>query len=72
LLRQLWAGGRSASATSAAQRLGILALDPAALAALAAVQLAYLAPEAAPPTERPDYKFMQGDHRSRRRKRKHH
>lgn len=71
LLRQIWAQGRSATATSAALLAGAPALDPAALAAAAEAQLAYAAPEAPPPTQRPDYKFMQGDHRRRQKKRKH-
>jgi hypothetical protein len=68
LLQQLWSKGRSATALDVARALGASALDPTALAAMADTQLAYRAPEAPPPTERPDYKFMQGDRRTRRKK----
>ncbi len=68
LLQKLWSQGRSASAMDVAHALGVAALDPAALASMADAQLAYLAPEAPPPAERPDYKFMQGDRRVRRKK----
>ncbi|MCA1826330.1 MAG: hypothetical protein LC689_05260, partial [Myxococcales bacterium] len=44
LLRKVWAGGRSLTAQQAARSLGIAALDPSALAAVAAAQLAYKAP----------------------------
>ena len=64
-LRKLWAGGRSLTALQAA---GVL--DPAVLATVAAAQLAYKAPEAPPPAPKPDYKYMQGD-KKKRRKRKH-
>lgn len=68
LLQQLWSQGRSAGAIEVARALGAAALDPAALAAMADAQLAYRAPEAPPPTERPDYKYMQGDKRPRRKR----
>ncbi len=68
LLQQLWSQGRSATALDVARALGASALDPTALAAMADTQLAYRAPEAPPPTERPDYKYMQGDRRTRRKK----
>ena len=69
-LRKLWSGGRSMTATEAVRALGLTALDPAALAAAAAAQLAYLAPEGPPPAPRPDYKYMQGDKKRRRHRRK--
>ena len=62
----LWAGGRSLTATEAARALGLAALDPAALAKLSAERLAYAAPEAPPPTPKPDYKYMQPDKKRRR------
>lgn len=68
LLRKIWAQGRSGTATALAQLLGAQGLDPAALAAAAEAQLSYLAPEAPPPTQRPDYKFMQGDRRVQKKK----
>ncbi|HEX9572786.1 MAG TPA: hypothetical protein VF994_01745 [Myxococcales bacterium] len=66
VLRKIWAQGRSGTGQDAARAFGALALDPAALAALAEKQLAYNAPEAPPPTQRPDYKYMQGDKKRRR------
>ena len=69
-LRRIWAQGRSGTAEDAARALGAAALDPAALAAIADKQLAYNAPEAPPPTQRPDYKYMQGDKRRKRRHKK--
>ena len=68
VLRKLWSLGRSATALEVAGALGATALDPTALAAMAETQLAYHSPEAPPPTERPDYKYMQGDRRVRRKK----
>ena len=68
LLQKLWALGRSATALDVARALGAAGLDPAALTAVASATLAYRAPEAPPPTERPDYKYMQGDRRVRRKK----
>src|SRR5207253_44675 len=50
--------------------LGLAALDPAALAALAEERLAYQAPDPAPPAPKPDYKYMQPDKRRRRRHKK--
>jgi hypothetical protein len=70
-LKKIWAGGRSLAAGDAARLLGLAALDPAALAAVAEERLAYKAPEAPPPTPKPDYKYMQGDKRRRRHKKKH-
>jgi hypothetical protein len=69
-LKKIWAQGRGGTAAEAARALGLLALDPAALAAVAQRQLAYNAPEAPPPTQRPDYKYMQGDKKRRRRHKK--
>ena len=65
-LKKLWAQGRSLTAMEAARALGQTALDPSALAQVAAARLAYAAPEAPPPTPRPDYKYMQGDKKKRR------
>jgi hypothetical protein len=70
VLRKIWAQGRSGTAIDAARALGATALDPAALAAVAERQLAYNAPEAPPPTQRPDYKYMQGDKKRRKRHKK--
>ena len=70
VLRKVWTPGRSGTAQDAARALGAAALDPAALAAIADRQLSYNAPEAPPPTQRPDYKYMQGDKKRRRRPRK--
>ena len=70
VLRKVWAQGRSGTAQDAARALGAAALDPAALAAVADKQLSYNAPEAPPPTQRPDYKYMQGDKKRRRRHKK--
>ncbi len=69
-LSTLWTGGRSMTAPEAARALGLAALDPAALATAAAAQVAYVAPEAPPPAPRPDYKYMQGDKKRRRHRRK--
>ena len=69
-LRKLWSGGRSLTALDAARALGLAKLDPAALAAAAAAQLAYVAPDPPPPAPRPDYKYMQGDKKRRRHRRK--
>jgi hypothetical protein len=70
VLRKLWAGGRSLTAMEAARELGLVSLDPAALASVAAAQLAYTAPEAPLPTPKPDYKYMQGDKKRRRYRKK--
>jgi len=69
-LRKIWTDGRSGTAEDAARALGAASLDPALLAAIADRQLSYNAPEAPPPTERPDYKYMQGDKKKRRKKKK--
>jgi hypothetical protein len=69
-LRKIWADGRSGTAEEAARALGLAALDPAVLAAIADRQLSYNAPEAPPPTQRPDYKYMQGDKKKRRKRKK--
>ena len=69
-MRKVWADGRSGTAEEAARDLGAAALDPAVLAAIADRQLSYNAPEAPPPTQRPDYKYMQGDKKKRRKKKK--
>jgi len=70
LLRKIWALGRSGTGQDAARAFGAQALDPAALAAVAERQLSYNAPEAPPPTQRPDYKYMQGDKKRRRHRKK--
>ena len=70
VLRSIWAQGRSGTAEAAARSLGATELDPAALAMLAEKQLSYNAPEAPPPAQRPDYKYMQGDKRRKRRHKK--
>ena len=69
-LRKLWAGGRSLTAAEAARGLGMTALDPAVLASVAAARVDYLAPEAPPPAPKPDYKYMQGDKKRRRHRKK--
>lgn len=69
-LRKVWSGGRSLTAAEAARALGLAALDPTALAALAEERLAYQAPDPAPPAPKPDYKYMQPDKRRRRRHKK--
>jgi len=68
-LKQIWAGGRSLRAVEAARALGLTQLDPAALAAVADERLHYSAPDAPPAPPKPDYKYMQGDKKKRRRKR---
>lgn len=65
-LRKIWAGGRSLTAIDAARSLGQTSLDPAALSTIAEARLSYRAPEAPPPTPKPDYKYMQGDKKKRR------
>ncbi len=69
-LKQLWAGGRSLTALEAARALGLLQLDPAALAAVADARLRYSAPDAPPVAPKPDYKYMQGDKKKRRKAKK--
>src|SRR5438132_1045963 len=68
-LKQIWAGGRSLRAVEAARAFGLTQLDPAALAAVADERLHYSAPDAPPAPPKPDYKYMQGDKKKRRRKR---
>ena len=70
LLRKIWARGRSASALEAARVYGVAQLDPMTLAQIADRRLAYSAPDAPPPAERPDYKYMQGDRKTRRKRHK--
>ena len=69
-LRLIWAQGRSGTADDAARVLGASGIDPAALSRAVEKQLAYNAPEAPPPTQRPDYKYMQVDKRRKRRHKK--
>src|SRR4051812_18544105 len=69
-LKQLWAGGRSLSAVEATRALGLAQLDPAALAEVADARLRYSAPDAPPPAPKPDYKYMQGDKKKRRSRKK--
>jgi hypothetical protein len=69
-LLRLWQGGRSLTAVQAAQMLGLASVDPAALAQIAADRLAYQAPDAPPAAQRPDYKYMQGDKKKRRKAKK--
>jgi hypothetical protein len=69
-LRGIWAQGRSGTAEAAARSVGASGLDPASLAAVIEKQLSYNAPEAPPPAQRPDYKYMQGDKRRKRRHKK--
>ena len=52
----------------AANAAGLQRLDPAALAAAADERLRYSAPDAPPPAPKPDYKYMQGDKKKRRKK----
>jgi hypothetical protein len=70
LLRKMWARGRSASALEVAQVYGVAQLDPMTLGQIADRRLAYSAPDAPPPAERPDYKYMQGDRKTRRKRHK--
>jgi hypothetical protein len=70
LLRKIWARGRSASALEVAQVYGVAQLDPMTLGQIADRRLAYSAPDAPPPAERPDYKYMQGDRKTRRKRHK--
>jgi len=69
VLKQIWAGGRSLRAVEAARALGLTQLDPAALAAVADERLHYSAPDAPPAPPKPDYKYMQGDKKKRRKRR---
>jgi hypothetical protein len=70
LLMKIWARGRSATAMETAQLYGATQLDPAVLARIADRRLAYSAPDAPPPAERPDYSYMQGDKKVRKKKKK--
>ena len=67
-LKQIWAGGRSMGAFEAARTLGLAQLDPAALATIVDERLRYSAPDAPPPAPKPDYKYMQGDKKKRRKR----
>lgn len=67
-LKQLLSAGRSLTAPEAAAAAGLQRLDPAALAAIADQRLRYSAPDAPPPAPKPDYKYMQGDKKKRRKK----
>ena len=68
-LKEIWAGGRSLRAVEAARAAGLARLDPAALAAVADERLHYSAPDAPPAPPKPDYKYMQGDKKKRRKRR---
>ena len=70
MIRQVWAGGRSLTALEATRALGLAQLDPAALASMVDERLRYSAPDAPPPAPKPDYKYMQGDKKKRRSKKK--
>jgi hypothetical protein len=68
-LRSLWAAGRSLRAEDAAPAAPGSEPAPqtaAPLAALFGARLGYHAPDAPPPATRPDYKFMQGDRKPKR------
>jgi hypothetical protein len=67
-LKEVLSGGRSLTALEAAHAAGLQRLDPAALAAIADERLRYSAPDAPPPAPKPDYKYMQGDKKKRRKK----
>jgi hypothetical protein len=67
-LKEIWAGGRSLRAVEAARAAGLARLDPAALAAVADERLHYSAPDAPPAPPKPDYKYMQGDKKRRKRR----
>jgi hypothetical protein len=68
VLKEIWEGGRSMGAFEAARAAGLAQIDPAALAAVADQRLRYSAPDAPPPAPKPDYKYMQGDRKKRRKK----
>jgi hypothetical protein len=68
VLKEIWSGGRSTTAAAAAELAGLKRLDPKALAAIADRRLSYSAPDAPPATPKPDYKYMQGDKKRRKRK----
>jgi hypothetical protein len=67
-LKEILSGGRSLTAQEAARLAGLDHLDPAALAAVATTRLSYSAPDAPPPAPKPDYKYMQGDKKQKKRK----
>jgi hypothetical protein len=67
-LQKIWSHGRSATAMEMARAYGAAELDPAVLAAMADRRLTYSAPDAPPPAERPDYSYMQGDRKVRKKK----
>ena len=69
-LKQLWAGGRSLTALEAARAAGFAGLDPSALTAVVDARLRYSAPDAPPVAPKPDYKYMQGDKKKKRKARK--
>src|SRR4051812_47221501 len=68
VLNQIFSGGRSLTALEAANAAGLQRLDPKALADIADERLRYSAPDAPPPAPKPDYKYMQGDKKKRRKK----
>ena len=70
MLMKIWARGRSATAMETARIYGATQLDPAVLAQVADRRLAYSAPDAPPPAERPDYSYMQGDKKVRKKKKR--
>ena len=57
-------------ALEGARALGLAQLDPAVLAAVIDERMKYSAPDAPPPAPKPDYKYMQGDKKRRKRARK--
>jgi hypothetical protein len=67
LFRRLGAGGKALTAEAAAAAEQV-ELSPAALASLIDRRLAYRAPDAPPQAQRPDYRYMQGDRRPRKKK----
>jgi hypothetical protein len=67
---QIWNGGRSLTALAAVQALGLTSIDPGALSQIATERLSYQAPDAPPAKVKPDYKFMQGDKRRKRARRR--
>jgi hypothetical protein len=69
-LIKIWNGGRSLTALEAARSLELASIDPAALAQIAQERLAYQAPDAPPAAPKPDYKYMQGDKKKRRKHKK--
>jgi hypothetical protein len=69
-LKEIWSKGRSLGALEAARVLGLAQLDPAVLAAVIDERMGYSAPDAPPPAPKPDYKYMQGDKKKRRKKKR--